>query len=105
MSLEEQYDNAWRLLTEKGLSLTERVNVRNGFTNKYKNEYPFIAETKGYFHSTYDSINYLCFDTKQEVIIANAVFNSMKTDNFNHEEFKFNIKCVFRILGIKSDWN
>jgi len=104
----ELYDKAWELLERKGLKLGERIMVRSCFAGAYKNDYPFIAakHKKGeveYYHSQIKEINNLMFKSKNEVIMANAIYENTK-ENFNQNDFIQHLKFTFRILGVSSDW-
>jgi len=100
---------SWDKMEEKGLNLSEMSKVRDSFMNVYKNEHPFIKEKfnnswdKMTFFSTHKEISQNLFLTQKEVIIANAVYESVR-NNFNADEFRNQLKYIFRIIGIKSDW-
>ena len=96
------------LLTEKGLTLNERMGVGNAFKSIYKDEYPFISikYEKGeiiYYYSTIDAISSLMFENENEVILANAIYENTK-DDFNMNDFMQQIRYIFRILNLKSIW-
>ena len=105
---QELHDKAWNLLEEKGLNLVEKMMVRSHFASAYKDEYPFISfkckngEVKYYF-SEIDEIKNLMFETKKEVILANAIYENVK-DKFNINEFIQMLKFAFRILNVSSSW-
>lgn len=118
MSKEEEnkelHDKAWNLLEEKGLSLGERIKVRAAFVDwsGYREEYPFIvANTKKrfnkdefqYYHSEIKAIKNYNFLNRNEVILANAIYENVKED-FNPNVFIQQLKFTFRILGVKSAW-
>jgi len=105
----ELQDKAWNLLEEKGLKLGERMMVRSHFADIFKEEYPFIGIkwNKGdidYYYSEYDQITNLNFETKEEVILANALYLITKGDNFNINDFIQQIKYTLRILNHDSRW-
>jgi len=100
--------NAYILLTEKGLTFNEKINVGNAFKSIYKDEYPFISSKyeKGkiiYYYSTIDAISSLMFENENEVILANAIYENTK-DDFNMNDFMQQIRYIFRILNLKSNW-
>lgn len=100
--------NANILLTEKGLTFNEKIGVANAFKSIYKDEYPFISTKyeKGeiiYYYSTIDAINSLMFENENEVILANAIYENTK-DDFNMNDFMQQIRYIFRILNLKSNW-
>lgn len=99
--------NANILLTEKGLTFNEKMGVANAFKSIYKDKYPFISikneNSKFYYHSTIDAISSLMFENKNEVILANAIYENTK-DDFNMNDFMQQIRYIFRILNLKSIW-
>jgi hypothetical protein len=105
----ELHDKAWKLLEEKGLTLSERMIVRSDFASAYKDDYPNIAIewNKGeveYYHSTIDMIKSFRFDTEKEVILANAIYENMN-EITGINEFIQILKFAFRIIGVDSKWN
>lgn len=104
------HDKAWNLLDEKGLSLSQKMMVRSSFVDwsGYKEEYPFIGikYNKGeitYYHSTYDLISNYMFDTKEEVILANAIYLNMN-EIHGSNEFREIFKYTCRIIGLNNKW-
>lgn len=104
----DKFRKAWLLLEQKGLTSNEILLVRNGISCKDDSVYPFIQVkwNKGkleYYHSKHKEIENLGFQTENEVILANAIYENVK-DNFNWNEFVGMLKFVFRMLMIKSAW-
>lgn len=104
------HDKAWNLLEEKGLTLGERMMVRSSFVewSGYKEEFPFIEikYKKGeieWYYSGYEDIINLMFATKEEVILANAIY--VNTENFNINDFIQTFKYTCRVVGLKTNWN
>ncbi len=81
--------------------------VRSHFASAHKNDYPFISikRNKGeeHYFSSIKRIDNLRFNSEQEVIMANAIFENTK-DNFNINEFIQQLKFTFRILGVANEW-
>lgn len=108
MKNKEQHDKAWNFLDTKGLSIGEKMMVRSSFASMHQDEYPFIGikyekgEVK-YYHSTYDEISSLMFETEEEVVLANAIYNITR-DKFNMNDFMQQIKFTFRIILVHSKW-
>ena len=105
----ELHEKAWNLLEEKGLKLGERMMVRSHFVDVFKEEYPFIEIkwNKGeieYYRSEYSKIKNLNFETKEEVILANALYLMTKDNDFNINDFIQQIKYTCRILNYDSRW-
>lgn len=104
----ELHDTAWNLLKEKGLSLGQMMTVRANFASQFKDEYPFIythyvkGEIRSY-HSEIKDIQSYSFNSEKEVILANAIYETIK-DKFDPNEFIQMLKFTFRILGVKSAW-
>jgi len=105
------HDKAWNLLDEKGLTLGEKMMVRSAFVewSGYKDENPFIERTykKGeieYYHSTHDLIKHFMFKTKEEVVLANAIYLNMN-EMCGNNEFRDMFKYTCRIIGLSSDWS
>lgn len=103
-----KHDKAWALLEKKGLTLSERIMVRSSFADTFKNEHPNVSiqwdkgEIKHY-RSTINPISNLIFETEEEVIIVNAIYENMdKITGLN--EFTQLIKFTFRLIGINSKW-
>lgn len=108
MKTSELIEKANIILTEKGLTFNEKIDVANAFKNIYKDEYPFIFSKyeKGeieYYYSTIDAISLLMFENENEVILANAIYENTK-DDFNMNDFLQQIRYIFRILNLKSIW-
>ena len=102
--MNELHDKDWNLLKEKGLTLGEMVKIRSCFASIYANEYPFVSQgPNNYFHSTIEDLKSLEFDTKNEVILANAIYENVK-NNFEMNSFIQMLKYSFRILGVNSAW-
>ena len=105
----ELQNKAWNLLEEKGLKLGERMMVRSHFADIFKEEYPFIEIkwNKGkieHYLSEYSEIKNLIFETKEEVILANALYLMTKDNDFNINDFIQQIKYTCRILNYDSRW-
>lgn len=110
-----KHDRAWNLLESKGLCLSERMMVRSNFIewSGYKEEYPFISIKYGKdqeidsYRSEYEMIKSLVFKTKNEVILANAIYCNLIdiNPNFNNNEFIPMFKYTCRIIGIDTEWS
>jgi capsular polysaccharide biosynthesis protein len=105
----ELHDKAWNLLDEKGLTTGEKMMVRSSFASTYQNEYPYIVVKnnmggKKYYVSGIEEIKILMFNTKNEVILANAIYENVK-DKFNLNEFIHILKFTFRIMKVSSEWD
>ena len=105
------HDKAWNLLEEKGLTLGERMMVRSSFVewSGYKEEYPFVAikYKKGeveWYHSEYEMIKQLMFKTREEVILANAIYVNMN-EITNNNDFIQMFKYTCRVIGLKTTWS
>ena len=105
------HDKAWNLLEEKGLTLGERTMVRSSFVewSGYKEEYPFVAikYNKGeveWYHSEYEMIKQLMFKTREEVILANAIYVNMN-EITNNNDFIQMFKYTCRVIGLKTTWS
>lgn len=104
----ELREKAFNLLEEKGLSLSERLQISSMFSSTYEYSYPFISAKykKGqveYYFSDIEDIKSLMFETEKEVILANAIYENVK-DSFNINEFIQMLKFTFRVLNISSKW-
>ena len=112
MRNKEIHDKAWKLLDNKGLNLSEKMMVRSSFIDwsGYKNEHPFIEKKReeqlelDYYYSTYDLIKNFMFKTKNEVILANAIYINMPKST-HHDEFIQLFKYTCRLIGLSTDWN
>jgi len=110
MEREEKISNkAWDFLDKKGLTLRDKIMVRAAFVEwgGYKDENPFIERTytkmkTEYYHSTHDLIKHFMFKTKNEVVLANAIYLNMKKGSNN--EFIEMFKYTCRIIGLNSEW-
>jgi hypothetical protein len=105
----ELHDKAWNFLDKKGLTVGEKMMVRSSFANTYKNEYPFITvkndkEGAKYYVSEIEELKTLTFDTENEVILANAIYENVK-DKFEINEFIQILKFTFRIMNVSSKWS
>jgi len=103
----EMQKKAIELLENKGLSVGEGLMVRQAFINQYKDSYPFIniehRKDQTYYYSTIDEISNLRFNSENEVILANAIYENIK-DRFNPNEFIQMLKFTIRILGVDTVW-
>lgn len=104
---QELHDKAWNLLKDKGLSMGEMIMVRSHFASMSENEYPFIRrkheKDNTFYFSTHERISNIQFQTENEVILANSIYENVK-DNFNPNEFIQQFKFTLRILGVQSVW-
>jgi len=106
--LREKENEAWELMDKSSLTMNHAHNICATFTQFNKNEYPFIemkcsAGEIEYYYSSIREIEQYNFFTKEEVILANAIFEQTKNE-FNPNQFVQQLKFVFRILNIKSIW-
>lgn len=109
--IKEDHDKAWELLDDLGVKLGAKLNIRASFASINRDEYPFI-EIKWkegeieYYKSTHKLISHYAFHTKHEVIMANALYENMRSVNplINPNEFIHNIKYIFRVIKIESDY-
>ena len=105
----EIHDVAWATLTQKGLNLGERLNVRSAFVtwSGYKEQNPFIKHDKssdrGYYHSTHTLIDSLMFETEEEVVLANAIYLNMDKSCGVDNLIQMFI-YTGRIIGLNSKW-
>ena len=102
--------NPLAFMKEKGMDLKDARKVYFTILNYNKEKYPFIEtdhypdkESKMYWKSSIERINSFLFETEREVILANAIYENTK-DNFNINEFVQQVKFIFRILNIESEW-
>ncbi len=105
----ELHDKAWNLLDEKGLTTGEKMMVRRSFASTYQNEYPYIVVKNNkrgekYYVSGIEEIKILMFSTKNEVILANAIYENVK-GKFEINEFIQILKFTFRIMNVSSKWS
>lgn len=107
----DRHDTAWKLLEDKGLTLGERMMVRSSFVewSGYKEEYPFVVikYKKGEvecYHSEYEMIKQFMFNTREEVILANAIYVNMN-EITNNNDFIQMFKYTCRIIGLKTTWS
>lgn len=108
MTKEEKMKEVWEYMEEKGLNLGEKMRIRNDIAEIYQDEYPHISA--GYFddeivayHSEIKPISHYEFKTKEEVILANAIYENTKND-FEINKFRDDFIYTFKLLGIKSEW-
>lgn len=92
------------------------MKILSGVSNAQVNDYPFYRTKKAFveynaikivFVSEYEGIRHLQFNTEHEVVLANAIYNSILHSDV---EFKINdfvnmLKPIFRIIGIKGEWS
>ena len=97
MNIEDNNEKAFLMLKEKGFKTSEQFFIRNSFTDTYREEFPFIStkhrklngKPKTYFYSTIDDsrISSLGFENEDEVKLANALYENMKGEKFNLNDF------------------
>lgn len=110
-SLDDKVNIAWNMLKEKGCKINEMMLIKNTFTSISENEYPFINRryikgshpTKITYYSEIKPISNLEFQSENEVILANAIYENTK-DNFNLNDFIQSFKYVSRLLNIPTEW-
>jgi len=94
---EERIERACKLMDSKGLTQGEQFSVIGAFRDFFKYDYPFITEKNGKFYSEHEPIKSFQFNSENEVILANAIYESTK-DNFNPNEFIQMLKYVMRVI-------
>ena len=102
------FQEAWKLLQDKGLSFGEMNKVKFAFADMFREEYPFVkcSYKTGkieFYHSEIEEIKSFAFLEEKEVILANALYENMK-DNFDQNNFRNVLKFTFRIMGISNEW-
>ncbi len=105
----EFVQKAWNLLGEKGLDVKDKIIINELYKEATKDEWPFISTEyeKGkvkYYFSKFNQIRHLRFESINEVILVNAIYQNIK-DKFEPNEFIQMIKFTFKILGIESAWS
>jgi hypothetical protein len=75
----------------------------------YKEEHPFIHEFKDedeveMFNSTHELIKTFIFKTRNEVVLANAIYLNMNEINGDREFIQM-FKFTCRLIGLNSEWS
>jgi len=108
--IKNAHDKAWNDLEEAGFSTGQRVQIRAAFASVNAGKLPFIKidEFKDgqpkYYKSELKQISSLLFESEEEVNLANAMVFAIGND-INVNDFIHQIKAVFRILNIESNWS
>ena len=97
-------DEAFEFMKSKGLTLNEQINLSSMFRDSFESEYPFIRREKDFFYSEHEPIKNYRFTTENEVILANAIYESTK-ENFDLNEFNQMFKFSLRLLNVDSIWS
>lgn len=108
MTYKTEYQKAIQILDTTDLSTSEKVAVVMNLSCQKQDDYPFVKPmfNKGeisYYTSTKEEIQSFGFSSEQEVILANALVETLG-ENFNKNDFTWQLKAVFRLLGIENDW-
>ena len=89
----------------------EKMSVRSDLVkwSGYKEDNPFInsfkdEEENDLFNSTHELIKRFVFKTRNEVVLANAIFLNMDEIN-GDKEFIELFKFTCRIIGLNSEWS
>ena len=108
--MSEKEFNPIHFMREKGMSFQDTRKVYFTILNYNKEKYPFVEQDhsikkkgKIYWKSSIEKINSFLFEKEEQVILANAIYENTK-DNFNINEFVQQVKFIFRILNIESEW-
>lgn len=73
-------EDAYKELIEKGFKFPKAQSIMHAFRNTYKNEYPFIEQDGDKWHCTHEQIKFLYYYTKEECILADAIYQLQKND-------------------------
>jgi len=88
--------------------LVDRVFIRTAFADTFKDKHPFIitktVNGQTYYISEHKAIQSMLFRTEQELVIANAIYEAKKENFSSLNDFREEIKFVFRIIQLESDW-
>lgn len=105
----ERYESAFKLLAEKGLTLGERMKVRNAFA-EWGESFPRNVETRRprgseekYYISTIPALANIGFGTEREVEFFNALYElSPESDK---QKLLTVLGIVTKLLGVESDYS
>jgi hypothetical protein len=105
----ERYESAFKLLTEKGLTVGERMKVRKAFI-EWGESFPRNVETKRqrgseeqYYISTIPALSGVGFGTEKEAEFFNALYElSPESDK---QKLLTVLGIVTKLLGVESDYS
>ena len=97
-------DEVFDFINSKALTLNKQIKLSSMFRDSFESEYPFIQREKDFFYSEHEPIKNYRFTTENEVILANAIYESTK-ENFDLNEFNQMFKFSLRLLNVDSIWS
>lgn len=108
MTYKTEYQKAIQILDTTDLTQNEKRAVIMNLACQRQDDYPFVKPhfEKGKivrWESTKEEIQSFGFSSEQEVILANALVENLG-EKFNSNDFTWQLKAVFRLLGIENDW-
>lgn len=108
---EKLFNEAWDLMTEKGLTLAEKLKVRNAIAN-WADSFPKNVEQKHYrggnsereiyYVSKYPKLSLYGFKTAQECILLNSLHEL--SPETNKDKLIDVLKVAVTLLGVDSDY-
>lgn len=105
-TMDKTHDEAMELLKEKGFTLSERMQVFNGFKNHYKDDYPKItpqyADDLSVWIFENDKVN-MTFLKLETALLAKAIYEAQKNE-FEINKFNQDLKYTLKLLGIDSPY-
>ena len=109
--VEEKFNEAWSLMTEKGLGLLEKMKVRDAIAN-WADSFPKNVEQKShrgvgndrevYYVSKHPKIANVGFKTAQECVLFNSL-HELSPDTPKDKLIEV-LKVVNSLLGVDSDY-
>lgn len=93
------FEQAWKFLEEKGLSIGEKMNVRNAFYKAAK-QLSNVTKKDNYFENR--EISGFVFSTEKEAEFVEHLFKYLS--DFDTSKIMDVLKIINSLSGIKSDW-
>ena len=108
MNYETEYKKAIQILDTTDLTRSEKNAVVMNLACQKQDDYPFVKPVYGkgeiaYWTSTKEEIQGFGFSSEQEVTLANALVENLG-ESFDKNDFTWQLKAVFRLLGIENEW-
>lgn len=106
ITMSKGHNEAMDFLTDKGLTLPERMMVRNAFKDHYKDDHPNItpqyADGLSVWILKNDKVN-MTFLKLETALLAQAIYEAQKSD-FEINKFNQDLKYILKLLGIDSPY-
>jgi hypothetical protein len=101
-STDFNYESAWKLLSEKGLTFSEKIKVRNALTTWARSFSPDVEKVPNSEWYKNKNVGHYCFDTEAEAEFVGSL--AKFAPDANIEKIMQVMSIVIKLLDVKSDY-